>query len=336
MMNKQKLLALEKNDNRTRYSGMKAHMTKIITVTPNTAIDLFVEVEALANQDNIQAKSSFEFACGKGINVAKAITSLDMSVTCLGFVGNQSTSAFEMIHSPLLQTDFTLCEGKTRTNITLFDSLDNRETHIRTAGFEVTADDCRKLVEKLDNCATTGDIVILSGSLPSGTPKNFYQILIELCHKNSAIPFLDSSGNSLQKGLTAKPFLIKPNQYELEEIVDKPLPDEKSIVAAARSIVDQGIKWVYVSRAEKGVMVISDTTVLNAGINPLPGQVVSHIGCGDAMVAGLAVATLKEATLEAIIKTGVSSAVANLFSIEPGRFVRTLQADLSAHAVCMD
>ena len=308
-------------------------MTKIITVTPNTAIDLYVEIEALSTQDNIQALNSFEFACGKGVNVAKAITSLGMSVTCLGFVGHQSIPTFKAINSSLLQTDFTECEGKTRTNITLFDVLENRETHIRTSGFEVTAVDCQKLLEKLDGYTTAGDIVILSGSLPSGAPENFYQTLIELCHSKSAIPFLDSSGSSLQAGLVAKPYLVKPNQQELEELVGKPLPDETSIVAAARSIVDQGIEWVYVSRGEKGVIIVGDTIVLSAGVNKLPSPVVSHIGCGDAMIAGLAVATLKKTGLEETIKTGVSCAVANLFSMEPGQFVKTLQADISTHSV---
>ena len=306
-------------------------MAKIITVTSNTAIDFFIEVESLSSQDNIQARNSFEFACGKGINVARAITSLETQVTCLGFVGNQSLQAFNEINSPLLLADFTGVEGKTRSNITLFDSVEKRETHIRTSGFTVTADNCRQLIEKLNAYIETGDIVILSGSLPGGAPMNFYQTLVELCHSNSAIPFLDSSGNSLRAGLEARPYLIKPNQQELEEIVGTALADEQAIVAAARSMIDQGIEWVYVSRAEKGVVVIGKNIALAAWVNELPGKVVSHIGCGDAMTAGLAVATLKQLGLEETIKTGISCGTANLFSMEPGRFNKTLQTDILAH-----
>lgn len=307
-------------------------MAKIITVTLHTAIDFFIEVESLSGSDNIQAGSTLEFAGGKGINVAKAITSLDIPVICLGLVGHPSLPTFNALHSPLLRTDFTGCEGKTRTNITLFGSLENRELHIRTAGFSVTAEDCRKLTEKLESYLRTGDIVILSGSLPSGAPKYFYQTLIEIGRSRSAIVFLDSSNHSLLAGLTAKPYLIKPNQRELEAIVKQSLPDEPAIIAAARSIIDQGVTWVYISRGKKGVIVVGKNRNMTACVDTLPNPIVSHIGCGDAMVAGLAVATLKRSGLEQTLKTGVSCGTANLFSMEPGRFDRTLQSEL-AHKV---
>ena len=82
-------------------------MAKIITVTANTAIDLFIEVEGLTASDNLLAKSSIDFACGKGINVAKAIESLAKPVTCLGFAGDQSLVAFNALNTGLLQIDLT-------------------------------------------------------------------------------------------------------------------------------------------------------------------------------------------------------------------------------------
>jgi len=62
-------------------------MVNIIAVTANTATDHFIDVESLTASDNILAKSSIDFACGKGINVAKAIESLNNPVSCLGFIG---------------------------------------------------------------------------------------------------------------------------------------------------------------------------------------------------------------------------------------------------------
>ncbi len=124
-------------------SGIELFMGKIITVTANTAIDLFLEVEGLNVSENLLAKSSSEFACGKGINVAKAIESCNIPVSCLGFVGRQSLAAFTALNTGLLQVDLTVVTGKTRTNITLHDSAEHKETHIRTAGFTVTDHDCK-------------------------------------------------------------------------------------------------------------------------------------------------------------------------------------------------
>jgi 1-phosphofructokinase family hexose kinase len=308
-------------------------MTKIITVTANTAIDLFIEVESLTASDNILAKSSLDFACGKGINVAKAIESLGNPVSCLGFVGHQSVAAFSALNTGLLQVDLTEVAGKTRTNITLFDSAHDKETHIRTAGFTITDDDCQKLIKKIDASAEAGDIVILSGSLPPGAPVNLYQTIIELCHSKAVMSFLDTSGTSLMSGIKARPYLIKPNQQELEDIIGKTLPNEQSIVDAARAIIDQGVQWIYVSRGDKGAIAVNESIALSAYVNHVPGKTVSKIGCGDAMVAGLAVATIAGLDHNEILKSGVACGTANLFSREPGRFDKDKLSEIADQVV---
>ncbi|MDD5580695.1 MAG: hexose kinase [Methylobacter sp.] len=308
-------------------------MAKIITITANTAIDLFIEVESLTVSDNILAKSSIDFACGKGINVAKAIESLDTPVSCLGFVGRQSLAVFDAIQTGLLRVDLIAVAGKTRTNITLLDSDSYKETHIRTTGFTVTDGDCRKLIEKINASAQPGDIIIVSGSLPAGAPENLYQTIIELCHSKAVLPFLDSSGAGLLSGIKTKPYLIKPNQQELEDMIGRILPNEQSLVDAARAIIDHGVQWVYVSRGDKGAIAVSEKIALAAYVNKMPGKIVSKIGCGDAMVAGLAVATLGDLDLSNTLKLGIACGTANLFSKEPGRFNKDKLSEITDHLV---
>ncbi len=299
-------------------------MAKIFTVTANSAIDFFIDVEGLANQNNIVAKRSTDYVCGKGINVAKALATLKIPSTCLGFVGQRSLAPFQAIESPMLHTDFTVVGGKTRTNITLFDVVDNSETHIRTTGFTVTDHACQNLLDKLADQVQTGDLVLFSGSLPPGAPDDFYAELIEQCHRQSAIPFLDSSGNSLLAGLKARPWLIKPNQQELEEITGQTLHDTRAIAAAARTIVDQGIAWVYVSRGAEGLVAVGEHIALTARVDKIPKDVLSHIGCGDAMLAGLAAAFIDGLEVRETIKSGIACGTANLYTREPGKFAAHL------------
>lgn len=303
-------------------------MPKIITITPNTAIDIFIEVEGLALKDNIQANNSYEFACGKGVNVAKAVAAQGWPALCLGFVGRQSLGLFEAIDVAGLQTDFTAVEGKTRSNITLFDSAENKETHIRTSGFTVTAGDCRNLSEKIAATVAAGDVVIFSGSLPPGAPDDLYRELIELCHSQGARTFLDSSGRGLSEGLKAKPYLIKPNQQEFAELTGLTSTAEADIVATARCIIAQGVEWVYVSFGAQGVIAVGKNAALSACMSKVPGNIRSHVGCGDAMLAGLAVAMLQGFEVQEVVKTGVACGTANLFSIEPGRLEKALLADI--------
>ena len=308
-------------------------MSKIITVTANTAIDYSIQVNNLALGDNIRAKSSVEFVSGKGINVAKAIESLQCPVYALGFVGRQSLNPFNELKSDLLHVDYTTVDGKTRTNITLFDSSRAQETHIRTSGFSVTEADCQKLIDRIDAHAWKGDVVVLAGSLPVGARQDLYQVIIELCHKKLAIPLLDSSGESLKQGIKARPYLIKPNQRELEEVVGKTLHDEKDIVEAARTIVAQGVSMVVVSRSEQGIIAVFDRSAQAIYVEAPFGEIASKIGCGDAMVAGLAVAKAKGYEPLAALELGVVCGTANLFSLEPGRFEREYAEKISRRVI---
>lgn len=306
-------------------------MAKIFTVTAHTAIDFYIEVDGLAKRRNMLAKSSSDYACGKGINVARALAALNIPCTCLGFVGRQSLASFLAIESPLLHTAFTVVTGKTRTNITLYDRATSNETHIRTAGFSVSDAACQDLLDNLAGQLQAGDLVILCGSLPPGAAKEFHAALIGLCHHRSATAFLDSSGDSLAAGIQARPWLIKPNQQELEELTGQTLRDTRAVAAAARSIVDQGIAWVYVSRGADGLVVVGEQIALTARSNKIPKAVISHIGCGDALLAGLAAAFIAGQDLPETIKSGIACGTANLYSREPGQFAAELLPAIAAN-----
>lgn len=308
-------------------------MAKLMTVTANTAIDLLLEVESFALGETLSAERAEEFACGKGINVAKAIESLRHTVLCLGFAGARSIDAFHALQTERFKTDLTEVSGKTRTNITLHDSASGRETHIRTAGFRVTQDDCRRLCETVESHAEPGAIVIISGSLPPGAPDDVYRNLIEVCRERGMTTFLDASGPGLSRGIEAKPDAIKPNQQELEALLGKPLPDERSIAEAARELVGQGIQRVYVSRGEHGCIAAYENMTVSAYFNTAPEQIVSRVGCGDALVAGLAVAARQGLGEEAALKLAVACGTANLFSKEPGRFDSGLLVDIGGHVI---
>jgi 1-phosphofructokinase len=295
-------------------------MTKIISVTPNTAIDLLIEVDGLHDQDNQLAQKSAEFACGKGINAAKAVESLGHPVLCLGFAGRQSISAFDALNSDRLHVDLTAVEGKTRTNITLTDPAAGRETHIRTSGYRVTPEDCGKLAQKIADSVQAGDIVMFSGSLPTGAPEDFYRTLIGICRRQSAVTLLDSSGRSLEKGLNAAPDLLKPNLQELEALAGCRLNDTRDVLEAARALLGRGILQVCVSLGGKGAIAAVGNSAFAACANHSPIAMATQIGCGDALVAGLAVGMLRGLPWQECVRLGVACGTANLYSPEPGRF----------------
>lgn len=297
-------------------------MAMVITVTANTAVDFIVDVEGLANKDNLQADSCVRYACGKGINAGKAVEALGLPVICLGFVGRSSMTEFTALNSRLLQTDLIPVDGATRTNITLRDLSSGRETHIRTPGFKVTGNECQLLADRLEKLVTAGDVVVLSGSLPLGAPEDFYHCLIKLCRVRHAFTVLDASGRALRAGLKGAPDLAKPNQQELEELVGHALPDTESIILAARTLLENDQQRIVVSRGEQDLVAVARRWAITLRIPVPPFNAVSHIGCGDALVAGLAVAILQDLSRHEAMRLAVACGTANLFSIEPGRIDR--------------
>ena len=77
----------------------------------------------------------------------------------------------------------------------------------------MTPADCDALLARLRELLPGCDAVILSGSVPPGTPATFYRDIIRLAqdeYRRAGI--LDTSGEALAQGIKARPFLVKPNQ----------------------------------------------------------------------------------------------------------------------------
>ena len=96
---------------------------------------------------------------------------------------------------------------------------------------------------------------------------------------------LDSSNAALTAGLKAHPWLVKPNHRELEAC-GHPLNSLDEIIAAAKKLKAEGIANVIISMGANGSLWLSDQGVIQAQ-PPKCENVVSTVGAGDSMVAGL-------------------------------------------------
>ena len=293
-------------------------MANLFTVTPHTAIDQIITLEQL-HAGNLTANTSQHYAAGKGVNVAKTVTAMKTPVTTLGFIGQQSRASFQPLNSTLLTADFSNVPGLTRYNITLQTAAIDQETHIRTPGFAVTETDSLALIHKINRHTQPGDIIILSGSLPRGASTHFYADIITHCRHKSARVFLDTSGPNMATSVQALPFLIKPNVAEMEALIGHRLTTNKAILNAAQCFIRQGVEVVIVSLGKNGIIAVTQTEALLAYCNKLPSQkLITTVGCGDALVGGLALAYQQNKSFAEALKLGIACATANLFSQEPG------------------
>ena len=101
------------------------------------------------------------------------------------------------------------------------------------------------MIEKVREYAGLSDIMVFTGSLPPGCPADFYKTLIEAAEGKCRC-VLDAEGEKLARGMEAKPFLIKPTQYEFELRVGRKLDSVQDIEEAALECVAEGIGIVAV------------------------------------------------------------------------------------------
>lgn len=113
---------------------------------------------------------------------------------------------------------------------------------------------------------------------------------------------LDAEGERLALAFQARPYLIKPNLYELETVVGRKLESLEDIQQAALGFIDQGIQVVAVSMGDRGALITDGEQTLYAP--RVPVEVKSTVGAGDSMVAGLIAGLMAELPLQEVFRKG--------------------------------
>ena len=281
----------------------------ITTVSLNPSIDRTLTVENFTAGGLNRVIARTDVAAGKGINVALAVSGLELAAECIGFMYRDSASIFErrlMVNSTAY--DFVWCEGSARTNIKVFDRAAGVVTELNESGQVVEADKLQSMTELVIRHAENSDYLILSGSVPPGCPDDYYRTLIEAVDGLGCRCVLDADGERLRYGLEARPFMIKPNRYELELMTGSKLGSVREICDAARRYIDLGIEVVAVSLGEDGAVILrGDERLYSPRLNI---AVKSTVGAGDSMVAGLTAGFMAENDLEETFRMGVACATA--------------------------
>ncbi|HBT50389.1 MAG TPA: 1-phosphofructokinase [Caldanaerobacter subterraneus] len=293
----------------------------ITTVTVNPAIDRTVIVENLRLGSVNRVIRSRVDAGGKGINVAKNLKNLGDEVIALGFLGPNAQYIIDCLEEEGIKSDFVRIKNDTRTNIKISDILKGEVTDLNEYGPEVSKEEIELLKESIFKYAEKSKVLVLSGSLPLGVPKTFYkEIIKELKNSNLKI-ILDADNQALFYGIEEKPFMIKPNVHELEDVVGKRLETLEEIIEEGKKLNKLGIKIVAISMGSKGSVVITDDAVFR--VKPLKVEVKGTVGAGDAYVAGFAHGIYRGLSLEETIK--IAAALSTSVVMKEGTRAGTIE-----------
>ncbi len=260
-------------------------MARVLTVTLNPALDLTVQLPALRLGEVNRSDSLQVHAAGKGLNVAQVLADLGHQLTVTGFLGEGNPQAFELLFAARSFADeFVRVAGETRSNLKLAEA-DGRVTDINGPGLVVSEAHCDELLARLQRLAPAHDLVVVAGSLPRGIDSQWFVGMLNTLNALGVRVALDSSGTALRDGLATRPWLIKPNEEELAEARGVELSGSSTLVAEARRLQGEGIEHVVVSQGADGVSWFSPGAALHA--NPPRVRVVSTVGAGDSLLAGM-------------------------------------------------
>ena len=285
----------------------------IYTVTFNPAIDYVVRLGNPLQPGAVNRAAGEDCVLGgKGINVSGVLAQLGVESVALGFIAGETGAWLERgLTAQGLHTDFIWLEnGMTRINVKI---KAGQETELNGAGPNIPESAMQALETKLD-VLQKDDVLILAGSIPACLPQSTYERLLARLQGRGVRAVVDATQNLLLKVLPYKPFLIKPNNHELSEIVGHELTTDDEIVAAAAGLQAQGARNVLVSMAGDGALLLDENGAVHR-IGCPKGKVVNSVGAGDSMVAGFVAGYLRTGDYRYALRLGTACGSATAFSV---------------------
>lgn len=282
----------------------------IYTITFNPGLDYVIDMPHLKLGTINRSKGENIYFGGKGINVSVVLKELGLRSYALGFIAGFIGDAIEQgVRDMGINTDFVrLDSGNSRINVKVRSS---EETELNGKGPDISADALEKFYAKLDRIQD-GDTAILAGSVPGSLPSDVYeQILIKISDRNVRA-VVDAEKGLLLNVLKYHPWLVKPNNHELEDIFGVKLENTDQIVHCAEKLRDMGAQNVLVSMAGDGAVLIGEDGIVRK-CKACTGTLKNSVGAGDSMLAGF-VAGAYDGDLDHALKLGSACGGATAFS----------------------
>ncbi|MCL5285147.1 MAG: 1-phosphofructokinase family hexose kinase [Nitrospirae bacterium] len=266
-------------------NGPSAPDRPIATLTLNPAVDVSYEVSCLVSDQKSHATATRTDPGGNGINVGRALRVLGVPAGNYTLMAGSSGVLLETLLED--QIDHVVCEkvaGETRINATILQADPPAQYEVTGIGPFVSPEVLAKILKQfLDHVG--GGYGVLSGSVPPGVPSDIYGSMVRRVRECGGFAVVDAHGDLLRQSLVHRPFLIKPNRYELSLLLGKDVPRIEDVAEEARILVNQGIRYVCVSLGAEGA-ILSGTEGSFLAKSP-PVTVRCTVGSGDSMVAGL-------------------------------------------------
>ena len=190
----------------------------IYTVTLNPSLDYIMRLDKFEEGKVNRTDYEAIVAGGKGINVSVMLHALGTESVALGFIAGFTGEEIRrrVCEMGCKEKFVMLSDGFSRINVKM---KTERESEINGTGPTVSESDLEVFFDMLDELLT-GDILVLSGSVPKSIFETVYRDIAERLSGKGVEIVADASGRLLAEILPYRPFLIKPTHHELSAFFD--------------------------------------------------------------------------------------------------------------------
>ncbi|HTS89238.1 MAG TPA: 1-phosphofructokinase family hexose kinase [Gemmatimonadales bacterium] len=273
-------------------------------LTLNPSLDVSYEVTRLVPGEKTVARHTRYDPGGNGINLGRMLKILGVPAEtfCL-MAGEIGALLRRLLASELDALHSVEIPGETRINCAVLQADPRIQYEVTASGAAVPSAALAEIESGLLRAAS-GGIGVLTGSLPPGVPAGTYARLVRLLHERGALAVVDAHPEFLAGAVAARPFLIKPNRYELSRLSGTSLESREDVLRVAAEVQRSGVEWVCVSLGAEGAVLVGSDESFSAV--PPRLAIRSTVGSGDAMLAGLVAGFARGHPPAEVLRTAVA------------------------------
>ncbi|MGI0106948.1 1-phosphofructokinase family hexose kinase [Salinimicrobium sp. WS361] len=277
----------------------------ILSICPNPSIDTYAWLNVFEVGGVNRIEKIEEYPGGKGVHVALALAELGNSSKLMGVWAG---GAGDWIRKECLQKKVFAVglelEGNNRKCYTFRSHIPHfNNSELLEPGPVLTSQKWHSFMGIFQESIVDAGILCMAGSWPVNAPVDAYSQLIEAGKSKNIPAILDCTGIQLEQALKKGFFGLHLNQDEAFNLCGS------QNIQDVLKVLKGKVELVALTKGKEGLVFAYKNRILAANVKI--DKVVSTVGSGDCLTAGLAHAISRNLSLEEIAAYGVACGAAN-------------------------
>lgn len=289
-------------------------MAKVVTLTPNPALDIATHVEKLVPSHKLRCGTVHRDPGGGGINVARVLHRLGGKVvavySCGGSSGNELSDLLR--HEGLLHRAVHV-SGRTRESFNITEDDSGEQFRFILPGDPMSESEWKRCIDVALSLVANGDYFVGSGSLPPGVPDDFYARAVRGAKTKGATTVIDTQGASLKAVLEEGVVILKASAREMGGYLGTAPADPRAWRAVCSELLRSGkVQTVAVTLGEQGAVLMSGALAWHVAVPQVKSS--TTVGAGDSFLGGLLAKLVAGKSLPEALRFAAAAGTAALFA----------------------